>query len=117
MKKVFITGANKSIGFETARQLLQRGYYVYLGSRTLENGLPEELGDYFMIAFYKIAYKVTVCGKAKYGQNYYDFGEGGLIFTAPNQLFETPKSTSASGYMLLIHPDFFLTYPLAKKIR
>ncbi|WP_158827378.1 SDR family oxidoreductase [Mucilaginibacter lacusdianchii] len=38
MKKVLITGANKGIGFETARQLLQQGYYVYLGSRTLENG-------------------------------------------------------------------------------
>jgi NAD(P)-dependent dehydrogenase (short-subunit alcohol dehydrogenase family) len=25
MKKVFITGANKSIGFETARQMLQKG--------------------------------------------------------------------------------------------
>lgn len=39
MKKAFITGANKSIGFETARQLLQHGFYVYLGSRNLENGL------------------------------------------------------------------------------
>ena len=39
MKKVFITGANKSIGLETARQLLQKGYYVYLGSRNVENGL------------------------------------------------------------------------------
>lgn len=38
MKKVFITGANKSIGFETARQLLQQGYFVFLGSRSLENG-------------------------------------------------------------------------------
>ena len=38
MKKVLITGANKSIGFETARQLLQKGFYVYLGSRTAENG-------------------------------------------------------------------------------
>ena len=38
MKKVLITGANKSIGFETARQLLQKGYHVYLGSRNLENG-------------------------------------------------------------------------------
>src|SRR4051812_32255317 len=39
MKSVFITGANKSIGLESARQLLQKGYYVYLGSRNLENGL------------------------------------------------------------------------------
>jgi len=39
MKTVLITGANKSIGFETTRQLLQKGYYVYVGSRTLTNGL------------------------------------------------------------------------------
>lgn len=38
MKKAFITGANKSIGFEVAKQLLQQGFYVYLGSRSLENG-------------------------------------------------------------------------------
>ena len=38
MKTAFITGANKGIGFETARQLLQKGFYVYLGSRNLENG-------------------------------------------------------------------------------
>lgn len=39
MKKALITGANKSIGFQTARHLLQNGYHVYLGSRDLENGL------------------------------------------------------------------------------
>lgn len=38
MKKVLITGANKSIGFETARQLLAKGYFVYLGSRDLQKG-------------------------------------------------------------------------------
>ncbi|GAB2583290.1 SDR family oxidoreductase [Spirosoma areae] len=38
MKTVLITGANKSIGFETARQLLQQGYYVYLGCRQLQKG-------------------------------------------------------------------------------
>jgi NAD(P)-dependent dehydrogenase (short-subunit alcohol dehydrogenase family) len=38
MKKVLITGANKSIGFETAHLLLEKGYYVYLGSRDLQKG-------------------------------------------------------------------------------
>ena len=38
MKKALITGANKSIGFETARILLQQGFYVYIGSRNAENG-------------------------------------------------------------------------------
>lgn len=38
MKTVLITGANKSIGLETARQLLQQGYFVYLGCRDLAKG-------------------------------------------------------------------------------
>lgn len=38
MKTVFITGANQGIGFETARQLAQLGYWVYLGSRNKNKG-------------------------------------------------------------------------------
>lgn len=39
MKSVLITGANKGIGFETARQLLQQEFFVYLGCRDLQKGL------------------------------------------------------------------------------
>jgi NAD(P)-dependent dehydrogenase (short-subunit alcohol dehydrogenase family) len=38
MKKVLITGANKSIGFEATRQLLKQGYFVYLGARDKAKG-------------------------------------------------------------------------------
>ena len=38
MKSVLITGANRSIGLETAKQLSEKGLFVYLGSRSLENG-------------------------------------------------------------------------------
>jgi len=38
MKTVLITGANKGIGFEVARQLAQLNHFVYLGSRDKENG-------------------------------------------------------------------------------
>ena len=39
MKTALITGANKGIGLEAARQLAQKGYHVYMGSRNLKNGL------------------------------------------------------------------------------
>ena len=38
MKTVLITGANQGIGFETAKQLAELGYYVYLGSRDTSKG-------------------------------------------------------------------------------
>lgn len=38
MKTVLITGANKGIGFETARQLAQQGNFVYIGSRDITKG-------------------------------------------------------------------------------
>ena len=38
MKTVLITGANKGIGFETAKQLAQSGYFVYAGSRDKAKG-------------------------------------------------------------------------------
>lgn len=38
MKSALITGANRSIGLETAKQLLKQGIFVYLGSRDLAKG-------------------------------------------------------------------------------
>lgn len=75
-----------------------------------------ELADQLVLDFYKIAYKDNL-GKAKYGQHYYDFGEGGLVFTSPGQLFQKPGNSTYKGYILLVHPDFLLSYPLAKKIK
>lgn len=77
------------------------------------NVLPE----FLILDFYKIAYKTQLNGRIKYGQNYYDFGEGGLVFTAPNQTFQSPDGKEKFGFLFLFHPDFLLPYPLAKKIK
>lgn len=38
MNSVLITGANRSIGLETAKQLSEKGFFVYLGSRDFAKG-------------------------------------------------------------------------------
>ncbi|MGV9837992.1 SDR family NAD(P)-dependent oxidoreductase [Nocardia niigatensis] len=38
MSRILVTGANKGIGFETARRLRAAGHTVYLGSRDVERG-------------------------------------------------------------------------------
>jgi len=73
-----------------------------------------------VLKFYKISYKPSLGGKLKYGQDYYDFDEGGLLFAAPNQIIGGHGNNDAeicSQYTLLIHPDFLWNYPLAKKIK
>src|SRR6185437_2448490 len=74
-----------------------------------------------VLNFYKISYRAKIGGKLRYGQHYYDFDEGGLLFASPNQLLggggEESPLEGCSQYALLIHPDFLLGHPLAKKIR
>ncbi len=85
------------------------------------HAIASKLPSPHVLTFYKISYRAKLSGKLKYGQDYYDFDEGGLLFAAPGQILgsvdEHRTACDSSPYTLLIHPDFFLHYPLAKKIR
>lgn len=72
----------------------------------------------FVFNFYKISFKKTLKGVFGYGQGYYDFDEGGMIFTAPNQLISIIEDDKEyEGFSLLVHPDFIRNYPLCKNIK
>ncbi|MGU9939731.1 helix-turn-helix domain-containing protein [Empedobacter brevis] len=70
--------------------------------------------------FYVIALKKDCAGgKCKYGQNYFDFDEGIMYFIAPHQVlqFEDVLLNNVRGFVMVVHPDFLQSYPLATKIK
>lgn len=76
-----------------------------------------QLPESFLLSFFKISFKKLLKGRMGYGQGYYDYDEGGLVFTAPHQIISVIEDTEFYGATLLIHPDFIRNYPLAKSIR
>lgn len=75
-----------------------------------------------VLNFYKISYKSRLGGRLKYGQHYYDFDEGVLLFASPGQIIgnnedDINSADECSLYTLLIHPDFLWNSPLTKKIK
>ncbi|QXP57755.1 helix-turn-helix transcriptional regulator [Cellulophaga sp. HaHa_2_95] len=71
--------------------------------------------------FYSIGLKRNVSEKFNYGQQEYDFDEGVFSFVAPQQILTIKINqniqVNASGWLLLIHPDFLWNTPLAKSIK
>lgn len=69
--------------------------------------------------FYTIHLKKNCDAKIRYGQQYYDFNSGVMVFFEPKQMLvaETQCSPTSEGWMLVIHPDLILGHLLVKKIR
>ena len=71
--------------------------------------------------FYIISLKKNLEGTINYsyGQQQYDFNEGFMFFIAPKQIFsfDADHDFKSTGWMLLVHPDFLWSTPLAKTIK
>jgi AraC family transcriptional activator of pobA len=73
--------------------------------------------------FYSISLKKVQHTKFKYGQQAGDFDEGVLFFMSPGQIFGIDSGADRSevqrpeGWMILVHPDFLWSTPLAKTIK
>ncbi|MFT4155913.1 helix-turn-helix domain-containing protein [Parafilimonas sp.] len=82
---------------------------------------PDDFDKSWIMDFYMISLKRNMNGKIKYGQQEYDFDEGIMFFFSPGQVYKIERkpgdSPDKSGWMLLIHPDFFWNTSLAKNIK
>lgn len=80
----------------------------------------KKLTGNIMLDSFTIAIKKGMTYDLKYGQNKYDFDEGMMMFTSPNQIIKVENTdidrTNASGWLLFIHPDFIWNSNLAKNI-
>lgn len=112
-----LTEAHRALGLPNPKHPL-----ISLINNSKMQGNSTQPSGSHILNFYKISYKPKPTGKLKYGQGYYDFDEGGLLFAAPNQIIgnhneEGEVIGTCSLYTLLIHPDFLLGHPLAKKMK
>lgn len=59
-------------------------------------------------------------GSIRYGRNSYDYEEGTMVFTAPNQALtfdKTEEGTNYEGWTILFHPDLIRTSELGRTIK
>lgn len=78
----------------------------------------KEVWKSFSQDFYCISVKQGSKCKMRYGQRYYDFNEGMMIFTKPGQVFSISETEDhkASGFALFFKADLIRNYPLGKSI-
>jgi AraC-like DNA-binding protein len=78
----------------------------------------EQVGMKITSSLYAIGLKDKSCG-LQYGRNSYDFNEGVLYFTAPNQIQsvgKAQKKNEIQGWVLSFHPDLIRNTALGKII-
>ena len=73
----------------------------------------------YLFDLYQISLKKGIVGSITYGRNSYDFQEGTVIFTKPDQALRIESNedySGASGWTLVFHPDLIRKSELGKSI-
>lgn len=73
----------------------------------------------FMLGFYAIIIKETNCGDLRYGNRYYDYAEGTVVFFGPGQVITNEPEGELHqpyGKALIFHPDLIKGTSLGKHI-
>lgn len=114
MKSVLITGANRSIGLETAKQLSEKGLFVYLGSRDLEKGeeIVRELNEKGFQNIKAIEIDVTLPDSVSAAKNLVEKEQGKLDILINNAGIlgvhpQTAAETSVKDIQHVFDTNFF----------
>ena len=73
----------------------------------------------YLVNLYQISLKLGIQGSLLYGRNSYDFEEGTIVFTRPNQAIKIENNEDyqgSSGWTLMFHPDLIRKSELANYI-
>lgn len=62
-------------------------------------------GAFYRLNLYSISCK-KIEGTFRYGRTDYDFSEGSLMFTSPNQVLSPGIENRVTGWAIYVHPDF-----------
>ncbi|RYF78180.1 MAG: AraC family transcriptional regulator [Cytophagaceae bacterium] len=77
------------------------------------------LREKFTLSFYAIIIKETNCGDLRYGNHYYDYADGTMVFFGPGQaITNEPEGEPHQPYgkALVFHPDLIKGTSLGKQI-
>lgn len=96
-----ISALNKMIEIETLHPLV-----TIIDFSTIKKNFGEI--SKWSFPFYMVIMKEADCGTLKYGRHYYDYQEGTLLFTAPNQILSAETEDASDdyeGWALVFHPE------------
>ncbi|MBJ2124172.1 SDR family oxidoreductase [Flavobacterium sp. IB48] len=114
MKTVLITGANRSIGLETTKQLSEKGLFVYLGARDLAKGeeVVKELNKKGFQNIKAIQIDVTNAESVLEAKNIVEKEKGKLDILINNagilgDIPQSPSATSIENIQKVFDTNFF----------